>query len=142
MTRHTSKDLSLQLERVADAFADDIDAMSDVEILQEAKEDGIDTAKLNAEFRSSAFSMIAQAKRQRLSQARSALAASEQSRALKTRVRPTIDMIKRRIQDVLTIKPSLAIAFRDGKELSDDDWISLWDDFVEMGAVKDGDDVP
>jgi ribosomal protein L17 len=142
MTHHTPKDLSLKLERVADAFAGDVDAMSDAQILQEAKEDGIDTETLAADLRSSAFSLIAQAKRQRLAQARSALAASQQSRALKTRVRPTLDMIKQRIQDVLTIKPSLAIAFRDGREMSDDDWISLWDDFVEMGAVKDGDDAP
>lgn len=142
MTHHTSKNLSLKLDRISEALAEDVDGLSDEQVLQEAKEDGLDTAKVAAEFRSSALSMIAQAKRQRLLQARSALEKSQQSRTSAVRARPTLAAIKARIQEVLAIKPSLAIAFRDGKEMSDDDWLSLWDDFVETGAVKEGDDFP
>lgn len=141
MTHHTSKNLSLKLERISEALADEVDGLSDEQVLQEAKQDGIDTAKIAAEFRSSALSMIARAKRQRLLQARTALEKSQQSRASTARPRPPLAAIKARIQEVLAIKPSLAIAFRDGKEMSDDDWLSLWDDFVETGAVKEGDDI-
>jgi hypothetical protein len=142
MTHHTSKTLSLKLDRVAEALADDVDGLSDEQVLQEAKEDGIDPSKVAGEFRSSALSMIAQAKRHRLLQARSALEKSQRSSASAVRTRPTLAAIKARIQEALAIKPSLAIAFRDGKEMSDDDWLSLWDDLVETGAVKEGDDIP
>jgi hypothetical protein len=141
MTHHTSKNLLLKLDRISEALGDDIAELSDEQVLQEAKEDGIDTARIAAEFRSSALSMIAQVKRQRLLHARTALEKSQQSRAPTARARPTLAAIKTRIQEVLAIKPSLAIAFRDGKEMSDDDWLSLWDDFVETGAVKEGDDI-
>lgn len=141
MTHHTTKNLSLKVDRISEALADDVDRLSDEQVLQEAKDDGIDTAKVAVEFRSSALSMIAQAKRQRLLQARSALDKSQQSGASIVRSRPTLAAIKARIQEILTIKPSLAIAFRDGKEMCDDDWLSLWDDLVETGAVKEGDDL-
>lgn len=141
MNHHTSKNLSLKLDRFAQALSEDVDGLSDEQVLQEAKEDGIDTAKVAAEFRASALSMIAQIKRRRLLQARAALEKSQQSAASAVRTRPTLSIIKARIQEILAIKPSLAIAFRDGKEMSDDDWLSLWDDFVETGAVKEGDDI-
>jgi inactivated superfamily I helicase len=142
MTDHTAKNLSLKLARISEALAEDVDELSDEQVLQEAREDGIDTARVAAEFRSSALSIINQAKRQRLIQARMALQQSQQSRNAAVRARPTLTVIKSRIQEILTLKPSLAIAFRDGKEISDDDWLSLWDDLVETGAVKEGDDIP
>jgi hypothetical protein len=141
MTDHTAKNLSLKLARIAEALAEDVDALTDEQVLQEAREDGIDTARVATEFRSSALSIINQAKRQRLIQARMALQQSQQSRNAAVRVRPTLAVIKLRIQEILTLKPSLAIAFRDGKEISDDDWLSLWDDLIETGAVKEDDDI-
>ena len=142
MTDHTTKNLSLKLARISEALAEDVDRLSDEQVLQEAREDGTDTAKVAEEFRSSALLIINQAKRQRLIQARIALQQSQQSRNAAVRARPTLTVIKERIQEILTLKPSLAIAFRDGKEISDDDWLSLWDDLVETGAVKEGDDIP
>lgn len=140
MTNHTPKDLLQKATRIAEALSDEVDALTDEQVMQEAKEDGIDTAKLANDFRSNAMQLIAQAKRQRLALARQRLADSQQGRVAQPRSRPGLELIKQRIQAVLAVKPNLAVAFRDGKKLSDDDWLSLWDDFIEMGAIKDNDE--
>ncbi|AQR69845.1 hypothetical protein BZG29_17075 [Janthinobacterium sp. LM6] len=140
MTHHTQKDLLRKANRIAAALSDEVDALTDEQLMQEAQEDGLDTAKLGNEFRSSAMKLIAEAKRQKLALARQRLAESQQNRATEPRLRPSLESIKQRIQAVLAIRPNLAVAFRDGKTLSDDDWLSLWDDFIEMGAVKDNHD--
>lgn len=140
MTNHTPKDLLQKATRIAEALSDEVDALTDDQIMQEAKEDGIDTAKLAKDFRSNAMQLIAQAKRQKLALARQRLADSQHGRVAQPRSRPGLELIKQRIQAVLAVKPNLAVAFRDGKKLSDDDWLSLWDDFIEMGAIKDEDD--
>lgn len=141
MTYHTPKDLLKKFERIADVLAEDVDALSDAQVLQEAKDDGIDTEKLASEFRSSALSLIAKAKRERLSQAQSSLAESQQFRANRNSIRPSLHVIKRQIQKIMTLKPALAVSFRDEKEMSATDWQSLWDDFVEMGELRSEDDV-
>ena len=140
MTHHTQKDLLRKANRIAAALSDEVDALTDEQLMQEAQEDGLDTAKLGNEFRSSAMKLIAEAKRKKLALARQRLAESQQNRATEPRSRPSLESIKQRIQAVLAIRPNLAVAFRDGKTLSDDDWLSLWDDFIEMGAVKDNHD--
>lgn len=137
MTNHTPKNLLQKATRIAEALSDEVDALTDEQIMQEAKEDGLDTAKLANDFRSNAMQLIAQAKRQKLASARQRLAVSKQGRLVQPRSRPGLELIKQRIQAVLSVKPNLAVAFRDGKKLSDDDWLSLWDDFIEMGAIKD-----
>lgn len=140
MTNHTPKDLRQKATRIAEALSDEVDALTDEQIMQEAKEDGIDTAKLANDFRSNAMQLIAQAKRQKLALARQRLADSQRGHVAQPRSRPGLELIKQQIQAVLAVKPNLAVAFRDGKKLSDDDWLSLWDDFIEMGAIKDEDD--
>lgn len=140
MTHHNPNDFRQKATRIAEALSDEVDALTDEQVMQEAKEDGMDTAKLANDFRSGAMQLIAQAKRQRLALARERLAASQQSRVAQPRSRPSLESIKQRIQAVLAVKPTLAVAFRDGKTLSDGDWLSLWDDFVEMGAIKDNDE--
>lgn len=139
MTHPALKNSRAKIGRIAKAFEADVDALTDEEIMAEAREDGIDTAKLARDFRLSAMTLLADAKRQRLTQARQRLADAENIRRDRSALRPSLEIIKKRIQDVLAINPSLAVAFRDGKSISEDDWLSLWDDFIETGAIKDDD---
>ena len=74
MTHHTQKDLLRKANRIAAALSDEVDALTDEQLMQEAQEDGLDTAKLGNEFRSSAMKLIAEAKRQKLALARQRLA--------------------------------------------------------------------
>lgn len=139
MTHPAPKSLRAKIGRIAKAFEADVDALTDEQIMAEAREDGVDTAKLARDFRSSAMTLIAEAKRQKLAQARQRLADSQKNRQDRSALRPSLEVIKKRIQDVLAINPSLAVAFRDGRSISDGDWLSLWDDFIETGAIKDDD---
>lgn len=140
MTRPGIKNLRAKSQRVAEELAADLDSLSDEQILREASEDGIDSVKLADNFRSSAANLIAAAKRQRLVQARHKLDAYERGHASRPASRPSLEVIKERIQAVLVNRPSLAIAFRDGRSHPDSDWLSLWDNFMELGVVKDDDD--
>lgn len=139
MTHPTSKDIRAKVGRIAEAFKADVDALTDEQVLAEAREDGLDTAKLARDFRSNAMTLIAEAKRQKLALARQRLAESQQNRSARSAPRPSLETIKKRIQEVLGVNPGLAVAFRDGRSISDDDWLTLWDDFVETGAIKDQD---
>lgn len=139
MTHPTFKNIHAKIGRIAEAFEADVDALTDEQIITEAKEDGVDTASLARDFRSNAMALVAEAKRQKLALARQRLAESQKNRPDRSTARPALETIKRRIQQVLAINPGLAVAFRDGRSISDDDWLSLWDDFVETGAIKDQD---
>lgn len=139
MTHPTSKDIRAKVGRIAEAFEADVDALTDEQVLAEAREDGVDTAKQARDFRSNAMTLIAEAKRQKLALARQRLAESQQNRSVRSASRPSLETIKKRIQEVLNINPGLAVAFRDGRSIADDDWLTLWDDFVETGAIKDQD---
>lgn len=140
MTRPALKNLGVKARLVTEALAADLDSLSDEQILQEANEDGVDTIKLAAAFRSSAAALIAAAKRRRLAEARQRLDAHERIRTSRPTSRPSLEVIKARIQAVLATRPMLNIAFRDEKSHPDSDWLSLWDNFVEIGAIKEDDD--
>ncbi|MEW7850522.1 hypothetical protein AB2N08_17670 [Massilia aurea] len=140
MKHAVPKNSLAKIGRIAKAFEADLDALTDEQIMAEAREDGIDTAKLARDFRSSAMTLVASAKRQRLTQARQRLADSQNNRRDRSALRPSLEVIKKRIQDILAINPGLAVAFRDGRSISDSDWLSLWDDFIETGAIKDDDE--
>jgi len=139
MSPPKTKNLHLKISQIAEAFEADIDSLTDEQLMTEAREDGVDTATLASNFRSSATALIANSKRQRLALARQRLSDAQQNRSSRSLPRPSLETIKKRIQEVLSINPGLAVAFRDGRSISDNDWLSLWDDFIETGAITDDD---
>ncbi|MDP3223804.1 MAG: hypothetical protein Q8M96_11785, partial [Rubrivivax sp.] len=50
--------------------------------------------------------------------------------------RPPLERIKEAIREVFAREPDLRVAFRDGKQQSQSDWESLYDDLVGLGALK------
>ena len=139
MSHNSKETLRLKLDRLVDAFSEDVDALSDDEILNEAKEDGASVDMFARDFKASALSMVAQTRRKLLEEARANLARSHASQSRAPKARPTIEIIKLRIQEALSTRPQLAVAFRDGRKQSDEDWASLWDDLVELGAIEEKD---
>lgn len=115
----------------------DIDNLSDEELLKEASEQGLNPAAIASDMRTSAMDLIATAKRNLLVKTREKMEQEKLSISKKELPRPSLDIIKRRLQELFSQKPDLAVAFRQGKSLSDSDWDSLWDDLVEIGAIKD-----
>jgi hypothetical protein len=51
------------------------------------------------------------------------------------RARPPFEALKALVQQVFAHQPELKLAFRDGKKQSEQDWTSLYDDLVDMGAI-------
>lgn len=126
-----------RMRAIERAMAEDILAMSDEEILAEAKSEGVDTAAKAQELRTSALAMVNAAKRRRLEAARDRLEREAKGFNPPAK-RPPIEEIKRRFQEILKGGGAngLAIAFRNGQQQSEDDWETLWDDLVELGLAK------
>lgn len=51
------------------------------------------------------------------------------------RPRPSFEALKDLVQQVFARQPDLKLAFREGKKQSEQDWTSLYDDLVDMGAI-------
>lgn len=137
MSDPKSRDDLARMRAIERAMAEDILAMSDEEILAEAKSEGVDTAAKTQELRAAALAMVNAAKRRRLDAARARL--EGEAKGFKTPAkRPPIEEIKRRFQEILKGGGAngLAIAFRNGQQQSEDDWETLWDDLVELGLAK------
>jgi ribosomal protein L17 len=137
MSDPKSRDDLARMRAIERAMAEDILAMTDEEILAEAKSEGVDTAAKAQELRASALAVVNTAKRRRLEDARARL--EGEAKGFKPPAkRPLIDEIKRRFQAILKGGGAngLAIAFRNGQQQSDDDWETLWDDLVELGLAK------
>jgi len=129
--KNRSPDLStLRAELIAD-----IEALSDEDLLREAREAGEDILKIAGEVRSSARESAASVLRAGLASAKSAAAARRAGRAP---VRPKLEELKRLVRNALTHQPGAALAFREGKAVSDNDWQTLYDDLVSLGAIKSG----
>jgi hypothetical protein len=127
-----------QMAAIERLISEDLLAMSDEELLKEAIEEGIDPAAKASALRSSALAKINQAKREKLAEARRGYEASLRESPT-TMARPSLNEIKRQIQDLIRGGASngLSLAFRKGEAMSDADWESLWDDMVESGLIGD-----
>jgi len=127
-----------RMAALAEAITDDLSVVPDEQILAESAEDGIDPAAAAARMRSSALAKLREAKRARLKRARETY-----QRAVKRAapaIRPSLEEMRRRTMELIRggAGGSLALAFRNGKELTDADLESLWDDFQELGLLDDG----
>jgi len=127
-----------KMAALTEAIMDDILAASDEQILAEYVEDGVDPAAATARMRSSALVKLREAKRTRLEIARETYLQAANRPAPSSR--PPLEEMRRRAMELIRggAGGNLALAFRNGKELTDADLESLWDDFQELGLLDDG----
>ena len=126
------------LRAVASAMAEDVLLLPDEELSLELRDEGLDVAQTASEMRAHAMEQIAEFRRKRLFEARVALA-KRVSRSRPT-IRPALGVVRERIKEVFTRHTELSVAFRNRQKLSDADWMSTWDDMVELGLISDEDE--
>ena len=113
---------------------EDILNTPDAELRKEAVEDGDDTAAIFLDVKWGMRDAAAAALRRRMTDARARMATAQAPRA-GAGIRPTIERLKKVIQEAFASDPGLGLAFRDGKRQSDADWESLYDDLVALGKI-------
>ena len=136
MTQEKANDL---LARMQDAALEDLQRMSDDDILKEAMTDGEDLKALATELRDRISARMALARRNRLVHARAQLNSLDQSR-ISSRARPPLHLLKQVVMEALRATPAAGVAFREGQRQTEADWESLYDDLVDIGTIKAHDD--
>jgi len=127
-----------EIAALRDAALEDLAKTTDSELRKEALENGEDVGRIAAHIRSVMRDAAASVNRQRLAVAREQMEAKSRCRPA-TLIRPTIDRIKQIIQAAFTTDPALGVAYREGKVTSTEDWYSLYEDLIKIGAIKPND---
>jgi hypothetical protein len=139
MSHLPKNDPRAKIKALERALTEDLCATSDADFLKDFSDDGLDISEVANSMRTSALDLVMQVRRKKLALAK----AGSKSQAFSNtdvHARPSVESIKRLLGDLFAAKPALAIAFRQGKSQSDTDWISLWDDLVEIGEIPRNDD--
>ena len=110
---------------------EDVLLASEADLREQAEEEGLDLNELAEKIRSSMREAAASVLREQLVKDRTL--ESTQRPASK---RPSLERIKEAIREVFAREPELRVAFRDGRQQSQSDWESLYDDLVRLGALK------
>ena len=134
----TSK-ISAEIASLRAAALDDLIATTDAELHQEAREDGEDLDAIATQVKFAMREAAAGVLRQRMVQSKTRMRPPTAARPVPA-IRLSPDRIKQIIQDLFQKDRSLGLAFRDGKQQTESDWQSLYDDLVAMGAIKPNDD--
>lgn len=140
MSQTPKKDLHSKLEAIELALIDDVLQTPEGELEHEFAQEGLNLNEIATSMRNSASELIMQERRKMLAKARAGLVV-QSIVASHTPTHPNIETIKSLLSELFIAKPSLAVAFRQGKSQSESDWYSLWDDLVELGEIsrsKDG----
>ncbi len=136
-----SNDARDALRRLADAFAEDVLSAPDSEILEEAAEIYGDPEKLAADMVKLFEQTASEQGKERLAAAREAVAADRRRPAAVVRLPPA--EARRRLQKLIDADPEtarkLTAAARKGDRLSDDDVLSMLEDFEELGVTLPND---
>jgi hypothetical protein len=128
-----------EIQALRDAALEDLMSVPDADLSLEAKDSEVDLDTLAKEMKATMRETAADALRQRMLRARTKSLAPATPAPL-SKLRPSIEAIKEMIQSLIARDPTIGMAFRDGKRQSDSDWLSLYDDLVDLGAIKHGDD--
>lgn len=131
----TSTKIIAEITALQDAALEDLMAATDEQLRKEAIEDGEDLIAIAAQVKTSMNEASAEALRQRLTDAKKRMKAKPPT-LTQSVVRPPLDQIKQIIQGLFQKDQNLGLAFRDGKRQTDADWLSLYDDLVDLGAIK------
>ena len=127
-----------EIAALRDAALEDLAKTTDSELRKEALECGDDVGRIAAHMRSVMRNAAASVNRQRLATAREQMEAGSQNRPSPL-IRPAIDRIKQIVQAAFATDPALGVAYREGKVTSTEDWYSLYDDLIMIGAIQPDD---
>lgn len=130
----TKPNVRAELAALRVAALEDILNTPDAELHREAVEDGEDPAAIAAGVKSAMRDAAAAALRKQLAEAKQRMGSAATPRP-RSGVRPALEVLKKRVQEVFGRNPSLGLAFRDGKRQSAADWESLYDDLVALGEI-------
>lgn len=126
------------LERLKDAFLDDILNMSEEDLLDEAREAGIDPARHATEMREKFELLLLASNRARMAAAREGAARSRHSDSGRLQGK-VVDMAKARARLRAAMDRGanlgLTMAARNESELSDADVLSQLEDLIELGVI-------
>ena len=128
-----------ELTALRDAALEELMATSDAQLRQEALEDGDDIDAIAKEVASSLQEGAAATLRARLAQAKKHHQPKIGER-IRTSVLPTMDRIKQVVHQAFQADLALGLAYRDGKNQTDADWQTLYEDLVEIGAIVPDED--
>ena len=126
----------LDLMRLRNLAVQDAMAISVEDMAKEDAEDGVDGAEAAESLRLSMRETAARA----LREVKPVRNPGYIPLSARPRRRPSIEGLKAMVQDVFSRQPALGLAFREGRKQSDQDWESLYDDLVDMGAIEPDDD--
>jgi hypothetical protein len=126
-----------EIAALREAALEDLAKTTDPELRKEALECGEDVGRIAAHMRTVMRDAVASVNRKRLAVAREQMEARSQSRPSPL-MRPAIDLIKQIVQAAFATDPALGVAYREGKVTSTEDWYSLYDDLVKIGAIQPG----
>ena len=127
-----------ELAALREAALDDLMATTDEQLLQEAIDEGKDLDAVAALVGTVMQESAAAALRHRMVLAKERMQSRPSTRS-PLAARPPMEKIKQIVQDIFQVDRDLGLAFRGGKKQTDDDWLSLYDDLVAMGAIKPDD---
>lgn len=127
----------IELAALRDAALDDLMATTDEQLRQEAIDEGKDLDAVALLVGAAMQEAASAALRHRMVLAKERMQSRSSTRSVPA-VRPPMERIKQLVQDIFQADQSLRLAFREGKKQTDDDWLSLYDDLVTMGAIKPG----
>ncbi|WP_273024267.1 hypothetical protein [Rheinheimera sp.] len=131
-------------ENLSNFIIDDILLLSDAEIDSELQSMGINVEAEVSEFRRLVDAPSLEFRKARLKNAK---ALSEKGNARESKTSAIIDNLKaagKDIRAVLTelifsgqVPAQITVAFRDGKEISDEEAESILEDLISLGVIKD-----
>ena len=127
-----SKDALNTLRAIQSLASADLSQTSDDEIRSEIAQSGKDPDALADEIADRLDSITAEFMRHQVAAAK---ATTKATSAMAPRMRPSIEKIKRLVQGAFAQEPNLAAAFREGTKPTDNDWITLFDDLVDLGKI-------
>lgn len=131
--------IKAELAALRQAAIEDIEALSDAEMRQELESECGNVDAHLCGLKSAMRDAAAQALRDQLIVAKTKVQGASDRSVVVAKVRPTIETIKRLITELMRARPSVGLAFRDGKKQTDEDWQTTYDDLVEMGLLKSQD---
>lgn len=130
----TKRKYATELAALRQLALEDVVQASEADLRGQAQEEGVDFAEFAETIRSSMREAAASVLREQLAQDKTPLAPIRASLRLAAK-RPPLERIKEAILEVFVREPKLRMAFRDGKQQSQSDWESLYDDLVSLGAL-------
>jgi len=122
-----------ELAALRNAALEELLQISDAELLEDAAVEGLNVSEIAQGIRSCMRSASAGFMRQHLLSAK--LVVEKRTPRVALPQLP-IARLKELVQRAFQSDPQLGLAFRSGKTQTDEDWVSLYEDLVALGAIR------